>query len=115
MSRPVATSNIPQGAYEQQFHKYSELNNDANRQATYSNIETVKHTTFTSEQPNTINYNSNPKPWDLPPPTTTSQFSRPYGSTQVVSSMGASDSSNDFLKKIDEQLEASRRQFPNRS
>jgi len=82
---------------------------------------------ITSNNNNTINYNSqgynaSPKPWEVPPaPTTaTSQFApRPYssvqGSTQVVSSISGPSSSgegSDFLRKIDQQLEASRKQFP---
>ena len=82
-----------------------------------------------STNTNTLNFNSQGysssiqgKPWEMAPPaptTTTSQFARPYssiqGSTQVVTStsvQGGTGGSSDFLRRIDEQLQASRKQFP---
>lgn len=116
--------------YEQQFHKYSTMHQPieglgSNNATGYRNTTT---SVITSNNNNALNYNSqgykvSPKPWEVPgpaPTTTTSQFAppRPYssiqGSTQVVSSISgpSSGEGSDFLKKIDQQLEASRKQFP---
>ena len=114
--------------YEQQFHKYSAMNSPVEVSST-TNLNGYRNTTTTSVVPtnnnalnyNSQGYNSSPKPWEMPPAptTTTSQFApRPYssitGSTQVVSSISgpSSGDGSDFLRKIDQQLEASRKQFP---
>jgi len=129
-----------QNQYEQQFYKYSTLNHPAENKfegnkfegVSSTNATTFRNTTQNIIPPNvpmnsnTINFNSQGytssiqgKPWEVPATTTaTSQFARPYssiqGSTQVVTSTSgpAGGEGSDFLRKIDEQLQASRKQFP---
>ena len=131
-----------QTQYEQQFYKYSTMNppvegnfggvganNTVGYRSTTSNIVSPPPPPpLPSTNANTFNLNSQGysssiqgKPWDMPPATTTttSQFARPMssiqGSTQVVTStsvQGGTGESSDFLRRIDEQLQASRKQFP---
>jgi hypothetical protein len=117
----VRPQSVPMGTHEQIFYRYANLNHEP-----LSNGVTYAPPLRAPTLPlNTLNaqttFTSSPRPWQQPPSAViTSQFApRPQSSfqasTQVITStMQAStgDGSSDFLKKIDQQLEASRKQFP---
>lgn len=127
--------------YEQQFHKYSTLNPNLpstaittpnlhlNSVTTHNNV--INYQTSTNIPNLNFNKNGYAQQAFVQPTFTTSnyapvgfnsQFSRPISVVQATSQVVApvsggilppsNDNSSDFLRKIDEQLESSRRQFP---